>query len=735
MRSYKTLPFFALIMLLLATGWPYAATYTVTNLNDSGSGSLRWAIEQANANPGEDTINFSIYGTISPASVLPELTDDDTIIDASSQWLGTWPNGQPGIELNGSDGSITYGLQVSGTSNCHIRGLFITGFEQDGIIIRDGSQSNTVGGTDTGYRNVVSGNKGNGVEITGTETANNTISGNYIGPNQWHGIVIHDGAHLNTIGGSTASDRNVISSNWHGVYIYGSGTDQNVVSGNYIGTDVTGTADRGNPIDGVCIEDQARLNIIGGTTEGERNIISGNGSRGIMINHDSDQNVVSGNYIGTDVTGTAALANGTGVYIGHESQANTVGGNTEGERNIISGNGSIGVFIAGTAANNNMVSGNYIGTDVTGTAGLGNGFDGVHVKNGAELNTIGGNTESERNIISGNDGTGVEIFNTDNNVVSGNYIGTDVTGTADLGNADYGVYIWYEAQSHNITANRIIFNNDSGIQIDGENTLYNKLSRNSIYNNTGMGIDLEDGGNDEVLPPVIILANIMGSTLAISGVRAGADATVEIFQADSQASGEGMVYMGSLTANGGGDFSGNMDVSGSGLSIGHYIVTTTTHTDNNTSEFSIPVPVTQPSFIVQAFCPVDLKVIDPEGKIINRDSSTIPLATYAEEDLNDDGDPDDIVSIPGALPGDYIIEVIPEPGANPTDTYTLEINHNGEITRLAEDVAVQDIPTELYEYYVPCGCECQLAVGWNMFSFSVNKCFYVGTEPPANQPA
>ena len=99
---------------------------------------------------------------------------------------------------------------------------------------------------------------------------------------------------------------------------------------------------------------------------------------------------------------------------------------------MISGNTNDGVAFIGTGATGNVVAGNYIGTDVTGHAALGNGIDGVLIDAGASDNTIGGTTAAARNIISGNAYAGVEIHDANDNVVEGDFIGTDVTGTVAL---------------------------------------------------------------------------------------------------------------------------------------------------------------------------------------------------------------------------------------------------------------------------------------------------------------
>lgn len=196
----------------------------------------------------------------------------------------------------------------------------------------------------------------------------------------------------------------------------------------------------------------ASLNTVGGVTPAARNIISSNGAEGVLIGlliapkeppPDADGNKIQGNYIGTDVTGTVDLGNGeTGVtVVGSE---NEIGGVVPGAGNLISGNDRDGVLVV--LSTGNSVQGNLIGTDVTGTVALRNTFNGVVVQ-GASGNTIGGTVAGARNVISGNGRAGVMIENvfefetTSNNLVQGNFIGTDVTGTKPLGNSHHGIEV------------------------------------------------------------------------------------------------------------------------------------------------------------------------------------------------------------------------------------------------------------------------------------------------------
>src|SRR5439155_13647 len=150
----------------------------------------------------------------------------------------------------------------------------------------------------------------------------------------------------------------------------------------------------------------------------------------------SDSNVVEGNFIGTDRTGTAALGNiQRGVNLFNGAQHNIVGTDADGinddaERNIISGNGQDGVGISTAGTSFNVIAGNYVGTDSTGSLAIGNHQRGVSIFGGAAANTVGGTSPAARNVIGGNlfEGVGILGAGSDSNVVEGNFIGTDRTG-------------------------------------------------------------------------------------------------------------------------------------------------------------------------------------------------------------------------------------------------------------------------------------------------------------------
>jgi titin len=390
-------------------------------------------------------------------------------------------------ERNLISGNQQYGARLTGTDTAHntVLGNYV-GTTADGasaltngfgIRVDGGASQNTIGGSSAGARNVISGNAAAGVRIDGAGTTGNDVAGNYVGTGpdgtstlaNGTGVRVASGASANTIGGATAGARNVISGNTgNGVEFLNDGTQDNTVAGNYIGVDATGSAELGNHY-GVYVP--AGPNTIG--TPGAGNVISGNYG-GVEIT--SAGNVVAANFIGTDATGTAEIHQGWGVeIIGVTIGHNTIGGTTAGARNVISGNGS-GVLLTRTQAN--TVSGNYIGTDATGSAPLGNGGNGVSIFRGFQ-NTIGGTTPGARNVISANGFSGVHMSSgsqheVGSNVVAGNYIGTDATGSAALGNGS-GVSI--AAGEFGSAAYNLI----------GGST---PAARNVISGNTGYGVIL-----------------------------------------------------------------------------------------------------------------------------------------------------------------------------------------------------------------------------------------------------
>ncbi len=231
----------------------------------------------------------------------------------------------------------------------------------------------------------------------------------------------------------------MISGNYQGVLASGADCQ---IQGNLIGTDITGTKQLANNSYGISAAYSTNLHV-GGRTTGARNIISGNDWGGVELAY-STGSVVEGNYIGTDITGKLAMGNGIvdygfygyGVAVDGDGTA-TIGGNTAAARNLISGNVYGGVSITGWA-NGTVVSGNYIGTDVTGAKAVPNHGPGIY---DVGLNSqVGGTAASAGNLISGNS-IGIYANGATGTQILSNRIGTDASGKKSLGNTAEGVLI------------------------------------------------------------------------------------------------------------------------------------------------------------------------------------------------------------------------------------------------------------------------------------------------------
>lgn len=205
--------------------------------------------------------------------------------------------------------------------------------------------------------------------------------------------------------------------------------NNNLIEGNYVGVDATGTLARSNNI-GIELANSSG-NLIGGTVAAMRNVISGNLSYGVKGDGNSTSNMVQGNFIGTNAAGTGAILsiNNQSTGVLLGGSNNLIGGASPGAGNLISGN-QFGI------SSGNTIQGNLIGTDVTGTSKVPNQI-GIRALGGTHT-LIGGLTPEARNVISGNLLYAV-IFSGNGSKLQGNFIGTDITGTLALGNGQ-GVF-------------------------------------------------------------------------------------------------------------------------------------------------------------------------------------------------------------------------------------------------------------------------------------------------------
>jgi hypothetical protein len=542
-------PVSAALALLFTTLAPsvLATTFTVTSTDDSGAGSLRQAILDANGNAGADTIAFNIAGggvhTIAPASALPTITDDVTIdgytqpgSSANTNGVGLPDNSVHLIELDGTNspaGILEGVLKLQGSFAFVLQGLVI---------------------------NRAPGTAVEAISVTG-------------------GVIV----------------------------------------GCFIGMDPTGTTPLANGY-GILADSPSGPIRIGGVLPAERNVISGNTNVGIGFGCNSgnggSSHLIQGNLIGTDATGVVAAGNGAAIGLCFTVSNVTIGGPSASRRNVISGNSGTGIGVASSFADdvtNNVVQGNFIGTDASGAAPLGNGGIGIRI-NSPDNAVL-------HNVISANGGAGIEVAGS-NASVQGNFIGTDFAGAAPLGNAGAGIHILASGTvvggTGALEPNVIAFNGTSSFSGHGvwaENGTGSSVRGNSIHDNFGLGIALGTDGvtandpgdgdagannlqNFPLLKSVTHLSPQGGSTEITGALHSMPSTTYDLdFYSNPACSNfpreylEGQIYLGASQVSTDGNGDATFDVTLPVVTdAGARISATATDPSGNTSEFSQRLP-------------------------------------------------------------------------------------------------------------------------------------------------
>lgn len=553
--------------------------------------------------------------------------------------------GTNALARNILSGNVSAGLWITGAgvANNVVQGNYV-GLKANGtaalpnsfagIYLLSGAQSNLVA------NNVISGNASEGIRLAGAGVTANTIQGNYLGtdatgtsavPNGFLGLSLYSGATNNLIGGTSSAARNVISGNGsEGLRIQGVGAAWNLIQGNFIGTAASGTSSLPNGWTGLTIFSGAASNLIGGTSAGARNILSGNWTYGLAIaDPGTSGNLIQGNYLGLATNGSTALPNYEGVYIASSASSNTVGGTISAARNVISGNSGSGIEVTGSASGN-FIQGNYIGPDATGSSATANGGEGINLHGGSVGNVIGGPAAGAGNVISGNTYSGIYAYdtNTSGNLIQGNFIGTKADGVSPLGNNGDGI-AFYNGASSNVVGlaldgsgagNTIAYNGFPGVYVgssNGDPTVGNTLRRNSIYSNGYLGINLiggvedfygvtaNDAGDGDTGPnnlqnfPVITNASIISQNTIISGTlnsTVNRSFWIDVYlnaDADPSGYGQAQVPIGSVavTNNASGNSVFTVNVNANYLGF-FFTATATDKTSGDTSEFSADVMAT-----------------------------------------------------------------------------------------------------------------------------------------------
>ncbi len=405
-----------------------------------------------------------------------------------------------------------------------------------------------------------------------------TIAGNTGGATR---VVLHGPGQLSDfgidvgVGASNTVVRHLVINNFF-VGIRSSATNVSVRS-NYIGTDATGMLAQGN-LGGVSSAGTGL--VIGGTNgttpggacTGDCNVISASSGAGVVAQAGTSP-VVQGNFIGTNALGGGV---GMGNHYGIDAPGAMIGGDTAAARNIISGSETQGIRASG-----GTIKGNYIGVNSSGTEAIPN------LEGGIILLHSNFATYILENVISGNGGFGIQIYDSSEVRVFGNRIGTAADGVSPVPNFStsndqgHGVDIRTGAQNNFIGSplsgepNTIAFNSGDGVRVFEATTILNFIRGNSIHSNSGLGINNLAGGNVELLPPAITQVTA-GS---VSGTGCVFPCIIDIF---ADAANEGRVYLGSAAADNGGLWTFN------GTIQGPSVTATDTDPTIGTSEFSAP---------------------------------------------------------------------------------------------------------------------------------------------------
>lgn len=381
---------------------------------------------------------------------------------------------------------------------------------QRGIVVGGEVTGATIGGPDAAHRNVVSGNQSAGILVMHTTTGV-TVQGNHIGTNAAGNSAIANSTHgLDIQGWGNNILDNVVSGNSQaGINVEGSTATDVFIRGNTVGLNAAGTAALPNAAQGVLVRNSATGIFIGGPDTAHRNVISGNQLHGVLIESTSSGNAIQGNYIGTNPAGTGSIGNSSGV--------NLRGASNEVVDNVISGNTGSGVILGWFSTEDNILQGNRIGTNAAGTVALPNTMSGIL------YNTSGTGNIIRQNVISGNlslgislagvaeihdnlvgltaDGTGAIGNNIDGISVLNGGADSSIYDNVISGNNRYGIFIQDSLQDFtgnivglNQAGDAAVPNGNDGIRIQAPNVIIGDLSplnRNIISGNGDDGVQVE----------------------------------------------------------------------------------------------------------------------------------------------------------------------------------------------------------------------------------------------------
>ncbi|MBN2258626.1 MAG: right-handed parallel beta-helix repeat-containing protein [Anaerolineaceae bacterium] len=534
-----------------------ASIIEVTNTYDDGSvGSLRWAIAQANSYPTADQIVFNIipdaginpgYGYHYPGVFTITLTSPLVINDDDTEVLGfTQQENQGNTNPNGWEIELfsvsTSNPVITITSDGNMIDLLCITHGLIGVELTSDANSNRIIGNIIGLNPNLSGVSGNttGIRIyDGSDS--NTIINNYIGGNSTYGVEILD-------------------------------SNDNSLRNNYIGTNDTSTT-LGNGLDGIFIHGTSTGNTVGGVSEDDYNVISSNGHNGIWING-AATTAVAYNRIGTNRLGSSDKGNTwNGIYVSAGATDTRI------SNNLISGNGSNGIYLIDAGTKSTIINDNTIGLNAAASSAISNDWHGIAVYEGPQF------THIENNIIAANGWSGVVFQNANDNFTTRNHIGFgNDPNVTTLGNSYFGInilgrfnYIFRDIIAHNGLSNP---SSGDGIRVEDYDDVLpapygNKIVQSSIFHNGGKGIENMEGANHDYEGPTI--DGTSTCTHVIGHLPVAKATFVDFFSGPDD---EGKTYLGYLNSNADGSFEWY------GIIPDAYLTVTWEDTDGSTSEFS-----------------------------------------------------------------------------------------------------------------------------------------------------
>jgi hypothetical protein len=610
------------------------ATFAVTTADDSGAGSLRQAILDANASPGPDNVVFAVGTgpvTIALASPLPPMTEPTLILGNTQPGLTDPSNINPDpffnapfplVTVDGSDaGAGADGLVFSGagSSGSQVQYLQVLNFDGDGIVL-DGSANGLLAFF------VSSGHGGNGVVITGAGATGNRLENGFIGtdktgnvvvPNGGDGVLITDDASGNVVGGGNFfQSRCIISGNLgNGVRITG-GASGNLEQGNVIGLNAGNDQALGNGLDGVLVEGTGAGNIIGGPV-GLGGIKAANGRHGVSVMGESPGTVVFNAFAGTSAFSNRDFGNGLdGIHVEASGAGIII------TTNIGSGNGRYGLYVGGNA-NGVIVNTALLGVGFPGLDAIPNGVAGAIITDNAADTQFGttdvpaaiaalfptvADTPAEqlRSIVAGNGGPGL--------IIEGNATNTRVI-NSDFGGGVGGVPFPNDGPSIVVRGNATgtvigttdpagtnrLTSDPAGVRVETDNPV--TLTRNAIFDLTGPAIAFAAGAQTQPDPVLIAARPTTAGALATGSVTGPADSavTVEFFAsagAGADGTGEGQTYLTTITVDTDAAGFGRFSVPLAVPADRPFVTATATGADGATSGFSDPKEVSPPPVIV-----------------------------------------------------------------------------------------------------------------------------------------